>query len=155
MHMVKSCPKCSHELIETKVAFICPNCDHLSMKEIEWKGDHIKCPKCASKARVYKHKSPGKSFICDSCNTIGRFFDEKKMHSKIIRKDSELGKRLSWLFEVPCRDWKRKEEIKDTVCPNCELREVCDAHLQEIENLSNKKGVEVYMHGNVIEIVHA
>ncbi|MBN2423173.1 hypothetical protein JXB41_08175 [Candidatus Woesearchaeota archaeon] len=152
--MPTKCPKCGCECIENEVAVICPNCDFISMKKTEWKGEHVKCPKCKSKARVFKNKLLGKSFVCDKCNTIGRFFDENKLQSTVIRKDSEIGKKLSWLFEVPCKDWKRKEEIKDTICKKCDLKEVCDAHLNEIEKFCNKKDVEVYMHNDFIEVVH-
>ncbi|MBU0757682.1 MAG: hypothetical protein KKF44_06435 [Nanoarchaeota archaeon] len=150
----KPCPDCGHELIENDVALICPNCDFISMKELKWKGEETECPKCKSKARIFKHKNSGKSFICDACNTIGRFIDEDKLNTKIIERDSDIGKKLSWLFEVPCKDWKRKEEIIGTICKKCDIRKVCDAHMKEIEELSTKKGVEIYVHADFLEIVH-
>ncbi|MBD3204348.1 hypothetical protein GF327_08705 [Candidatus Woesearchaeota archaeon] len=149
-----SCPKCGYDCIENEIALICPNCDYVSMKKINWKGKKIKCPKCESDARIYKHKNPGKSFVCDKCNTIGRFFDEKKIHSKTIRKDSKIGKKITWLFEIPCKDWKKRSEIEATKCKNCDLREVCEAHIKEIERFSEKNNVEIYVHKHFIEIIH-
>ncbi|MFH0875273.1 MAG: hypothetical protein V1859_05015 [archaeon] len=149
-----NCPKCSHVCMVNEIAIICPNCDYISMKKIAWNGGEIDCPKCKSKARVYKHAAPGKSFICDNCNTIGRFFDEEKLNCKIVKKDSEMGKRLSWLFEVPCPDWKKRELIEKTKCRKCDLNKVCKSHLDEIERFCNKKKVEIYLHNDFIEVVH-
>ncbi len=149
------CPDCGHECIENDVAYICPNCDYLSMKKLDWNGQTAECPKCKSMTKVYKHSSPGKSFVCENCNTIGRFLDEKKLSSRVVRKDSELGKRLSWLFEVPCKDWRRREEIRDTICRKCDLDKVCESHLDEIDRFCRKEGVEIYMHQDFIEIVHS
>ncbi len=154
MNMPTKCPKCDHECIENEVALICPNCDYLSMKKIEWKGDKTKCPKCNSMARVYKHQAPGKSFICDNCNTIGRYIDEKKFNTKIILKDTPTGKKLCWLFEVPCEIWKKRDTLQDTVCSKCDMRKVCEAHSEEIHKFCHKKGVEIYLHQHFIEVLH-
>lgn len=151
---MSDCPKCHHELIDNQVSEICPNCDYIHMKKIEWKGDTTTCPRCNSEAKVFKHKTPGKSFICDNCKTVGKFMDEKNLKTKVVKKDTETGKRLSWLFEVPCEHWKKREEVIDTLCAKCEMKEVCDAHLDEIDRLSKKKGVDIYIHNDHIEIVH-
>jgi hypothetical protein len=153
--MVTVCPKCGHECIESQVAVICPNCDYLTMKKIDWKGDKTECPKCKSEARVYKHQEPGKSFVCDNCKTIGRFFGKIKYSSKVIQKESSLGKRLTWLFEVPCEHWRKRESFDDSTCQSCDMKNVCAAHSEEIQKLCRKKGVEVYMHKDYIEVIHS
>ena len=65
-----------------------------------------------------------------------------------------MGKKISWLYEVPCKDWKHREEIKDTLCKKCDLEKVCEAHVNEIERFCKKKDVEIYIHKDFIEIVH-
>ena len=147
------CPKCDYECIETQVAVICPNCDFIRMKKLDWKGESTKCPRCDKNARVFKHKKAGKSFICDHCNTVGRFLDES-FNTKIIKKESDTGRRLTWLFDVPCEHWRKKDKYEEKYCKHCEIKDVCDAHLEEIDRMTKKQGVEVYIHDDYIEIVH-
>lgn len=152
--MVKKCPECGHTCEETKVAIICPNCDYISMKKIEWQGDHITCPKCKNKAKVYKHSDTGKSFVCDNCRTVGRYIDENKLNNKKLTRSSEEGKKLSWLFEVPCKYWYKKDAVENTICKKCDIRKVCDSHSKEIDKFSKRKDVEIYLHKDFIEVMH-
>jgi len=149
----KQCPKCHFPLVEDKASLVCPNCDYVKIKTDEWKGIKIQCPKCDSHTKVYKSADTGKTFHCDKCKTIGRFVDEKELKAKVYTRDSPTGKRLSWLFEVPCKYWHRRETVRSKHCKVCDIRPVCDAHSDEIDKFLKKKKIDVFISGDYIEVV--
>ena len=85
-------------------------------------------------------------------------FDEDNIHKKAyeIPKDSKLGRKLSWLIEVPCEFWTRREEpeIRLRHCKRCHLKLVCDEHSDAIDEFCKNKDYEVYVSKYFIEIVH-
>ena len=148
------CPKCGFDCIEDKASIVCPNCDYVTMKEHKWHGEEIECPKCKKAAKIYKSHEKGKTFRCDMCKTVGRLIDEDHFKTKVYDKSSDIGRKLTWLFQVPCKYWYKKDLVRKKVCSKCDIREVCDAHSEEIELFSKKKDIEIYFTPEYVEIVH-
>jgi hypothetical protein len=154
------CPKCKFACIETKVASICPNCDYVHIKKYEWVGETTKCPKCHKLAKLYKNQGAGKTFICSNCETSGRFIDDKELQAKIINKNTEIGRKLAWLFDIPTTIFHHNKEIlededcKVSRCPHCDVKEICDTHLDQVTDFCEKQKIDVYVTNDSIEIVH-
>jgi len=126
----------------------------MDIKEEQWQGAVHACPKCGNDAKVFKSGKCGKVLVCEECNTITRFLDEESLKAKVYAKDSSMGRKLTWLFEVPCKNWHKKEFVEKEVCPVCSMKEVCDEHSREIDRFINKHKVEVYISADFIELVH-
>ncbi len=149
------CPKCGFDCVEDKASIVCPNCDYVTMKEHKWRGEHIECPKCQANAKIYRsHEKGGKTFMCDVCKTIGKLIDEEHFRTKVYEKKSDVGVKLTWLFQVPCRYWYKKDLVSNKICPKCDIKEICDAHSDEIHEFCERKNIEVYFTKDYIEIVH-
>jgi len=145
------CPKCECELEITKVAEICPNCSYTHIKKMEWKGETTPCPKCSKKARVFKSHGKGRTFICDSCEIEGRYIDEEEMNAQMVLKDSELGKKLEWLFHIPAKIFHHNNSKN---CPHCHAKKICDAHNDEVVEFCESQNIDVYVSNEYIEIIH-
>ena len=155
------CPKCGFQCVEDKVSLICPNCDYVSIKEYKWQGPVIKCPTCGKKAVVYKSKSIGRTFVCDGCQTIGRYVDDEELHAKVYEKNTEVGRKLAWLFEVPGKYWHVGDDfLKDCKsctqkhCAHCDVKNIVDVHQSEVVDFCDKYKIEVYITPDYIEVVH-
>ena len=156
------CPKCKFECIETKVAYICPNCDYLHIKKYEWVGDTTKCPKCGSNSKVYKNHGAGKTFVCDKCGVSGRFIDDKELKAKVVDRTTELGKKLAWLFDFPPKIFHHEDDMfadedehcKDKKCPHCDVRKIIESHEEEVADFCENHKIEVYVTDDFIEIIH-
>jgi len=155
------CPKCGFGCVTDQVSVICPNCDYVHIKEYKWQGPTIKCPNCKKKAQVYKSTSVGKSFMCDSCQTVGRYVDDEELHAKGYEKDTEVGRKLAWLFETPGKHWHFDEDalFKDCTkckgkhCAHCDIMSIVDIHQNEVVDFCEKHGLEVYITQDYIEVV--
>jgi len=152
-----NCPNCGFECIIDQVSIICPNCDFVKMRDnAAMQNNTIKCPSCKHHAKVYHHRPDAKTFVCEHCNTIGRYIDIHALETKKYPRSTPAGKRLSWLFEVPCRNWHKKDdpETHKKFCMKCDIRTVCNEHSEEIYRFCNKKNVDVYISQDFIEVVH-
>ena len=157
-----NCPKCKYKCEESKVAVICPNCDYIHIKKFDWKGESIKCPNCKSNAKIYKNHGKGKTFVCDKCDTQGRYIDEQELHAKVIDKSTELGKKLSWLFDVPSKIFhhddlnvfEERDECGKKHCPHCDVKKIIDVHNDEVIEFCDKHNIEIYVSNEYIEIMH-
>ena len=153
---MKKCKKCNTELISVGAIHICPKCYDIEIEDKKWKGHKSKCPKCDSEVKLFHTHHKGKVYHCENCNTIGHVLNEKEFHKKAynIPKASKLGRKLTWLFDVPCQYWFRKDEIEKKICKGCDMKKVCDEHSQALHEFTNRKDIEIYFAGDFIEIVH-
>lgn len=158
------CPKCGFQCVVDQVSVICPNCDYVHIKEYKWQGPVIKCPTCGKKAVVYKSKIVGRTFVCDGCQTIGRYVDDEELHAKVYDKNTEAGKKVAWLFEVPGKYWhfdieddkllKDCKSCKQKHCAHCDVKNIVDVHQNEVVDFCDKHKIEVYITQDYIEVVH-
>lgn len=156
---MKKCKKCKTELVSVGAVHVCPECYEIEIEHEKWKGHSSKCPKCKQEVKLFQTHHKGKVYHCENCNTIGHVLNEEEFHKKVytIPKGSELGRKLTWLFDVPCKFWVRKddeEEVKKKICVKCEMKKVCDEHSKALEKFTKQKEVEIYLAGDFIEIVH-
>ncbi|MBS3158634.1 hypothetical protein J4206_05090 [Candidatus Woesearchaeota archaeon] len=156
------CPKCGFQCVEDQVSVICPNCDYVHIKEYKWQGPLIKCPSCGKKAAVYKSKAVGRTFVCDGCQTVGRYVDDEELHAKVYDKNSDAGKKVAWLFEVPGKFWHVEDDsllkdcksCKQKHCAHCDVQNIIEVHQKEAVDFCDKHKIEVYITQDYIEIVH-
>jgi hypothetical protein len=150
------CPKCDTKMINVDALDICPECYHIEIDDKRWKGKSSKCPKCKSKVKLFETPTKGHVFHCSNCDTVGNVFHHKDLEKKKYRieKESQMGQKLSWLLEVPCPYWPRKQEVMKTICPKCTLKGVCDEHTEAIWEFCKHKDFDIYISADFIEIVH-
>ncbi len=122
-----------------------------------WKGEHIICPSCQQQARVYIHHT-GKLFHCLHCKNKGPILSEEAIDTRNYKVDKEtpLGKKLSWLLEIPCQHWKRRElmpSLRKKHCANCEIKAVCDAHTRLINRFTKNKEYDIFISADSIDFV--
>lgn len=154
--MSKKCPDCDATLVCVDAIDVCPDCYKVTVDNDKWKGKTSKCPSCKNEIKLFETPSKGHVFHCEDCNTVGNVFFEDELHQKHVKiaKTSELGKKLTWLLEVPCQYWPRKDEVLKTICPKCPVKEPCDAHTKKIDEFCSNKEFEVYVSSDFFEIVH-
>ena len=155
---MEECPKCGSKYVKVDAIMVCPECYHIDVDDDKWQGKRSKCPKCKNEVKLFETTNKGHVFHCDHCHTVGNLFHEEDVQKKRyeIQKDSKAGKKLSWLLEVPCDYWTRKEEINTKLkyCKKCELKRVCDEHSKAVEEFCKNKDYEIYISTQFIEIVH-
>ncbi|MBT4540406.1 hypothetical protein HOC35_02740 [Candidatus Woesearchaeota archaeon] len=156
MKTEKKCKKCGTELLNVGAIHVCPKCYDIEIDNKKWKGHNSKCPKCKSDVKLFQTHHKGKVYHCENCNTIGHVLNPEEFHKKVykIPKKSLLGKKLTWLFDVPCTNWFKKDEVEKDVCKKCEMKKVCDEHSEALYEFTKRKDVEIYFAGHFIEIVH-
>lgn len=154
------CPKCAYKCAETKVAIICPNCDYIHIKKDEWQGKTTKCPKCSKVAKVFKNQGIGYTFECFNCDISGRYIDDSEVHAKVVPKNTELGKKLEWLFNVPTKIFHHDDSILADCdecgkkhCAHCDTKKICEIHKDEVIEFCDKHNIEVFIANEYIEIV--
>ncbi|MBS3122919.1 hypothetical protein J4434_08630 [Candidatus Woesearchaeota archaeon] len=152
----KKCEKCDAIMINIGAIHICPNCYDVEVEDEKWEGHKHTCPKCGKDIKLFQTHHKGKVFHCKHCNTVGHVINQKEYHKKTynISKASQLGKKLTWLFDVPCKFWFRKDDVYETICPKCNMKKVCDEHSKALYEFTKRKDIEVYFAGDFIEIVH-
>jgi len=152
----KKCSKCKKELIRIGAIEMCPHCYHVEINDKKWKGHEADCPKCGAKVKLFPTHDKGKAYHCNKCNTIGHVLNHEDFHKKVykIPKKSLVGRKLAWLFDVPCKYWFRKDEVSKKICPGCDMKKVCDEHSKALYNFTKNKDTEIYLAGDFIEIVH-
>ncbi|MBT4824217.1 hypothetical protein HN695_04430 [Candidatus Woesearchaeota archaeon] len=153
---MKKCKQCKTELVGTGPVHICPKCYEIEIEDKKWKGHKSNCPKCDSEVKLFQTHNKGRVYHCQNCNTIGHVLNDKEFHKKTYKvpKNSKLGKKLTWLFDVPCQYWFRKDEIEKDICKKCDMKKVCDEHSQALHKFTSRKDVEIYFAGDFIEMVH-
>ena len=153
---IKKCMNCFTEMITIGGLHVCPKCYDIEVDDKKWKGGKSKCPKCKSEVKLFPTHDKGKVYHCKECNTVGHVLNEKEFHKKVykIPKKSMLGKKLTWLFDVPCPNWIRRDEIETEICKKCEMRKVCNEHSQALYEFTKNKDIEIYFAGHFIEIIH-
>ena len=154
--MGKTCQECETELVSIDAVDVCPECYSVDIDDSKWKGKKSKCPSCKQEVKLFGTPAKGHVFHCKDCNTVGNVFFEDDLHKKHVKiaRTSKLGKKLSWMLEVPCQYWPRKDEVKETICPKCPVRQACDAHTNAIDKFCSHKEFEVYVSRDFFEIVH-
>jgi len=153
---MKTCKKCGEDLVSVGAVHICSHCYEIEIEDDKWEGHRSKCPKCDTEVKLFPTHDKGKVYNCHNCNTIGHVLNEEEFHKKVykIPKKSRLGKKLTWLFDVPCKYWLKKEEVASSICKKCDMKKVCDQHSKALEEFTKHKDVDVYFAGDFIEIVH-
>lgn len=154
--MEKICPSCGEKFVTIEAIDVCPKCYHVSVDNSKWQGKRSKCPNCKEEVQLFETPAKGHVFHCADCSTIGSVFFDKDLHKKQVKieKTSTLGRKLTWLLEVPCEYWLRKDEVLKTICPKCPIKSACDEHTTTIEQFCKNKNFEVYVHPDFFEIVH-
>ena len=152
----KTCQECQVPLVSIDAIDVCPECYGVNVDSSKWKGKTSECPSCKQEVKLFGTPSKGHVFHCQDCNTVGNVFFESDLHKRHVKiaKTSKMGKKLSWMLEVPCQYWPRKDEVVGTVCTKCPIKEPCDAHTKAIGEFCKGKEYEVYVSRDFFEIVH-